>query len=105
PCVGGAHCTGRWAVVPLRVVREKAGVTAGTIEILVEGADRGKPSDGPPDIPFARSLPLDRALHQDTILAWEMNGAPLPSDHGAPLRLGVAACNGTAGVKRARSIG
>src|SRR6185503_17409873 len=84
---------------PLVAVLDAAGVEPGTIEILVEGIDRGKPSDGPPDIPFARSLPLEKARHPDTILAFEMNDQSLPTDHGAPLRLIVPAWYGMAAVK------
>jgi DMSO/TMAO reductase YedYZ molybdopterin-dependent catalytic subunit len=99
PWLGGAVSTGRWRGTPLKAVLEKAGFGDGVVEILVEGADRGKPSDGPPDIPFARSLPLDKALHEDTILAFEMNGEPVPQDHGHPLRLVVPTWYGMAGVK------
>ncbi len=52
PWLGGALSTGRWRGVPLNAVLARAGVEPGTIEIHIEGADRGKPSDGPPDIPF-----------------------------------------------------
>ena len=37
-------------------------------------------------VPFARSIPLERARLADVLLAWEMNGAPIPAKHGAPLR-------------------
>jgi|SRR5579884_1901137 len=104
PWLGGAVSTARWTGVPLNAVLAKAGVKPGTIEILVEGADRGKPSDGPPDIPFARALPLDKAIHPDTLLAFEMNGEALPPDHGAPLRLVVPTWYGMAGVKWVKRI-
>src|SRR5205814_6775008 len=64
PWLGGAVSTGQWRGTPLRAILEKAGVRAGTVEVLVEGADRGTPADGPPDIPFARSLPLEKAMHE-----------------------------------------
>jgi DMSO/TMAO reductase YedYZ molybdopterin-dependent catalytic subunit len=99
PWSGGAVSTGRWTGVPLRAVLERAGPKDGTLEILFEGADRGKPKDGPPDIPFARALPLEKSLHDDTLLAFEMNGQPLNEDHGAPLRLVVPAWYGMASVK------
>jgi DMSO/TMAO reductase YedYZ molybdopterin-dependent catalytic subunit len=104
PWLGGAVSTARWTGVPLRAVLDRAAPKDGTVEILVVGADRGKPSDGPPDIPFARSLPLDKALHADTLLAWEMNGQPLPADHGAPLRLVVPTWYGMAAVKWVQRI-
>jgi len=104
----GAVSAGTWTGTPLRAVLERAGVNekagsgavaGGVVEILFEGADHGKPKDGPGDIPFARSLPLDKALHGEALLVYEMNGAPLPRDHGAPLRLIVPSWYGMASVK------
>ena len=63
------------------------------VEILVEGAD------GQGSKRFARSLPLSKALHPDTLLALEMNGAPLTKAHGAPVRLLVPGWYGMASVK------
>jgi DMSO/TMAO reductase YedYZ molybdopterin-dependent catalytic subunit len=99
PWSGGAVSTGSWTGVPLKALLDRVKPKDGTIEILFEGADRGKPKDGPPDIPFARALPLEKALHPDTLLAFEMNGQPLNEDHGAPLRLVVPAWYGMASVK------
>ena len=99
PWLGGAVSTGEWTGVPLRRLLDRAGVKSGTLEILVEAMDRGKPKDGPPDIPFARSMPLEKALHEDTLLVLEMNDAPLTRDHGAPLRLVVPTWYGMAAVK------
>lgn len=95
----GAVSAARWTGIPLRAVIERAGVGAGVVEILAIGADHGKPKDGSGDIPFARSLPLEKALDPDTLLAYEMNGEPLPRDHGAPLRLIVPDWYGMASVK------
>ncbi|MDQ3700344.1 MAG: sulfite oxidase [Chloroflexota bacterium] len=99
PWQGGAVSTGHWSGVPLIAVLEQARLRSEAAEILVEGADHGRPKDGPADIPFARSLPLDKACHPDTILALEMNGEPLPADHGAPVRLVVPQWYGMASVK------
>jgi DMSO/TMAO reductase YedYZ molybdopterin-dependent catalytic subunit len=100
----GAVSAGTWTGTPLRAVLERAGLGDGVVEILFEGADHGKPKDGPGDIPFARSLPLEKALHEDTLLVYEMNGEPLPKDHGAPLRLIVPSWYGMASVKWLRRI-
>ena len=100
----GAISAGTWTGTPLRAVLDKAGVQPAALEILFEGADHGKPKDGPGDIPFARSLPLEKALHEDTLLVYEMNGEPLPKDHGAPLRLIVPSWYGMASVKWLRRI-
>ena len=99
PWHAGAVSAGEWTGTPLRAVLDRAGVKDGTVEILFEGADHGKPKDGPGDIPFARSLPLEKALHEDTLLVYAMNGQPLPRDHGAPLRLVVPRWYGMASVK------
>jgi len=101
PWMDGAVGTARWGGVPLRHVLERAMLSSSAVEILAVGADHGMPhGDGAPrDIPFARSLPLDKALDEDTLLALEMNGAPLPLHHGAPLRLIVPRWFGVASVK------
>lgn len=104
PWHAGAVSAGEWTGVPLRPLLERAGVKNGVIEILFEGADHGKPKDGPGDIPFARSLPLEKALHDDTLLVYALNGEPLPRDHGAPLRVLVPQWYGMASVKWLRRI-
>lgn len=80
----GAVGNARWTGVRLRDVLAKAGVRASARHVHVLGADR-------PILPttplFLRSIPLEKALHPDTILATKMNGEPLPLLHGAPLRL------------------
>jgi sulfane dehydrogenase subunit SoxC len=50
-------------------------------------------------VPFVRSLPLARALDPDTLLAWQLNGEPLPPEHGHPLRVLVPGWYGVASVK------
>ncbi len=92
-----AVSTAEFSGVPLRAVLEQAGVQAGAVEVLFEAADRG--TKGGKVVPFARSLPLERALDPDTLLALEMNGAPLTREHGAPVRLVVPGWYGMAAVK------
>lgn len=99
PWLGGAVSTASWTGTPLRALLERAGLQPDVREILATGADRGTPKDHPSEISFARALPLEKALDPDTLLAFEMNGKPLPPDHGAPLRLVVPAWYGMAGVK------
>ena len=80
----GAVGNARWTGVRLRDVLAKAGVQAKAKHLHLLGADR-------PVLPstplFLRSIPIEKALHPDTILASKMNGEPLPLLHGAPLRL------------------
>jgi len=93
PWQQGALGTATWTGVPLAEVLARARLRREVVEILIEGAD-GKGSKR-----FARSLPVSKALHPDTLLALEMNGAPLPRAHGAPVRLVVPGWYGMASVK------
>ncbi len=80
----GAVGNARWTGVRLRDVLAKASVQPKARHLHLLGADR-------PVLPstplFLRSIPIEKALHPDTILAYKMNGEPLPLLHGAPLRL------------------
>jgi DMSO/TMAO reductase YedYZ molybdopterin-dependent catalytic subunit len=95
----GAVGHAEWTGVPLRLVLERAGVRPGAVEVLCEGLDRGTEPDHPEEMPFARSLPLAKALHPDTLLATRMNGELLEPAHGSPLRLFVPGWYGVASVK------
>jgi DMSO/TMAO reductase YedYZ molybdopterin-dependent catalytic subunit len=95
----GAIGHAEWTGIPLFRVLEQAGVNADALEVLFEGADRGTEPDHPQPMHFARSLPLDKALHPDTLLAVRMNGEPLEPSHGFPLRLLVPGWYGVASVK------
>ncbi|MEJ7810204.1 MAG: sulfite oxidase [Gemmatimonadaceae bacterium] len=99
PWGSNAVSTAVWTGVPLRRVLERVGMHADTIEVLVSGADAGALRDVPGEIRFARSLPVEKALHPDTLLALEMNGELLSPAHGAPLRLIVPGWYGMASVK------
>ena len=94
----GAVSTGRFGGVRLRDLLELQGVDASAVEIVFEGADQGR-VEGDRIIHFVRSLPLERALHPDTLVAWEMNDAPLTPEHGYPVRLFVPGWYGVASVK------
>ena len=80
----GAVGNAQWTGVRLRDVLAKAGVQAGARHVQFQGADRPVKASVPL---FVRSIPIEKALHPDTILAYEMNGRPLPRLHGAPLRV------------------
>jgi DMSO/TMAO reductase YedYZ molybdopterin-dependent catalytic subunit len=99
PWGAGAVAHAEWSGVPLSAVLEQAGVADDAIEIVCEGADRGTEPDHPQPMSFARSLPLKKALHRDTLLALRMNGEPLTPSHGFPVRLLVPGWYGVASVK------
>lgn len=84
PWEKGAVGNARWAGVRLRDVLEQAGMKPGARHVHLQGADRPVSPTTPR---FTRTLPLEKAMHPDTILAYEMNGEPLPHLHGYPLRV------------------
>src|SRR5262245_21310984 len=88
--------TARWRGTPLRPLLEEAGI-GGAVEVLCTGLDRGIEAEE--EQAFQRSVPLDEALRNETLLAYEMNGEPLPPQHGFPLRLVVPGWYGMTNVK------
>jgi DMSO/TMAO reductase YedYZ molybdopterin-dependent catalytic subunit len=89
--------TADWTGVPLHLVLDRAGIDPGAIEVVFTGADHGVERGVEQD--YQRSLPLDEALAEDVLLAYAMNGAPLPPQHGFPLRLVAPGWYGMAHVK------
>jgi DMSO/TMAO reductase YedYZ molybdopterin-dependent catalytic subunit len=89
--------TARWRGTPLAPLLEEAGVPDGMVEVLFTGLDRG--IEGGDEQAFQRALQLDEALRGEVLLAYEMNGAPLPPQHGFPLRLVVPGWYGMTNVK------
>ncbi len=81
----GAVGNAKWGGVKLSEVLKLAGVGANAVEVLFNGADVpvGTQSD------FQRAIPANKAMSGEPILAYEMNGEPLPTLHGFPLRLVV----------------
>jgi DMSO/TMAO reductase YedYZ molybdopterin-dependent catalytic subunit len=67
------------------------------VELLFRGADEGEAHGH--RMAFERSLPIERALHPDTLVVLAMNGEPLTPEHGAPARLLVPGWYGMASVK------
>ena len=99
PWERGAVSTASWTGVPLSVLCDRVGLRDDVVEIVVSGADRGTPDGARDEIRYSRALPLDKALDPNVILAIEMNGRPLPIEHGAPVRLVVPGWYGMASVK------
>jgi sulfite dehydrogenase (cytochrome) subunit A len=97
----GAMGNAKWTGIRLRDVLAKAGVGDNAVEIAFNGAD-GPAMQGTPD--FVKSLPVQRALDENTIIAFEMNGKPLPHWNGFPARLIVAGWTGTYWMKHLTDI-
>ncbi|MFJ5775301.1 sulfite oxidase [Streptomyces sp. NPDC093094] len=104
PWLVEAAGTADWTGVPLRVLLDEAGVRSDAVDVVFTGADhgveRGKEQD------YRRSLPLGVATGDDpeVLVAYAMNGMPLPPQHGSPLRLVVPGWYGMAHVKWLREI-
>ena len=95
----GALSTVTWSGVLLRDVLNMVTPTHDAIEVLFTAADAGSRDDADGVVRFARSLPLAQAQQPETLIALQMNGAPLTPDHGAPVRLAVPGWYGMASVK------
>jgi len=95
----GAVSTSEWEGVSLRDLLESAGIEAGAVEVLFDGADSGQVENAAGPVSFSRSLPLAKALDSDTLVAHRLNGKPLPAEHGGPVRLVVPDWYGVASVK------
>jgi len=97
----GAMGNARWRGVRLHDVLARAGMNASALEIVLDGAD-GAVLPATPD--FVKSLPAWKAMDQNTLLAYEMNGEPLPHWNGAPLRMVVPGWTATYWVKHLTSL-
>jgi sulfite oxidase len=96
----GAVGNGRWRGVRLGDVLKRAGLKDSAREVLFDGAD--VPLRTMPD--FQRSMPIKKAVDRNTLLAYDMNGAPLPVKHGFPLRVVAPGWAGDSWVKWLTSI-
>ena len=97
----GAMGNAVWKGVRLKDVLAKAGVKGDALEVVFDGADHGA-IEKTPD--FVKSIPIDMALSEDTLIAFEMNGLPLPHWNGFPARIVVPGWTGTYWVKGVTSI-
>ena len=95
----GAVSTAEWTGVPLSDLLRQAGVLPDAREVLLRGADGGMVEGRPAPIRFERSLRLDDPHIAEAMLAYAMNGEPLPIAHGYPLRLIVPAWYSVTSVK------
>ena len=97
PWLRDAVGTARWRGVPLGALLAEARPADDAVEVLFAGADRG--IEGDVEQQYERSLSLAEAMRAETLLAYEMNGAPLLPQHGFPLRLVVPGWYGMTNVK------
>jgi DMSO/TMAO reductase YedYZ molybdopterin-dependent catalytic subunit len=89
--------TAEWTGTPLRGLLQEAGLTDAATELVFTGLDWGV--QGGEVQPYQRSLSRDEAMRAEVLLAYAMNGEPLPPQHGYPLRLLVPGWYGMTSVK------
>ena len=83
-----------WTGVALSEVLDMAGAAPNAVSVLLIGMDVDSPEEG-----FRRVIPIEKAIHPDTILAYAMNGEALPMDHGYPLRALAPGWVGSSSIK------
>jgi DMSO/TMAO reductase YedYZ molybdopterin-dependent catalytic subunit len=97
PWLTEAVGTARWRGVPLAELLAEAAPSRDAVDVVFAALDRGV--EGEVEQRYERSLAVVEALEADAVLAYEMNGAPLPPQHGFPLRLVVPGWYGMTNVK------
>jgi sulfane dehydrogenase subunit SoxC len=102
PWLDEAVGTAEWTGTPLAPLLGEAGVAGDAVDVVFTGHDHGTERGVEQD--YARALPVAEALRDGVLLAYEMNGQPLPPQHGAPVRLVVPGWYGMAHVKWLRDI-
>jgi len=101
PFTGGLVGNATWAGTPLAPLLQEAGIQDTGREVVFYGHDIGKQTVREMELstPFARSLSIAEAMNPNVLLCYEMNGASLPAEHGAPIRLLNPGWYGVANVK------
>lgn len=102
PWLNEAVGNAEWTGTPLAPILEEAGIKPGAVDVVFTGLDRGL--QGSIDQYYERSLSIADASRDEVLLAYAINGRPLPPQHGFPLRLIVPGWYGMAHVKWLRSI-
>lgn len=98
----GGVSTAEWTGVSLASVLDLAGLNPETVDLVFEADDQGDAPEEPKplgEVRFSRSLPLSKALDQDVLLAYAMNGEELTVAHGAPVRLIVPGWYAVSSIK------
>jgi DMSO/TMAO reductase YedYZ molybdopterin-dependent catalytic subunit/thiosulfate reductase cytochrome b subunit len=99
-CIQGWTSIGKWGGVPLRDVLARCRSASGARFLVFHSFGRHEKSDAP----YYECIDIALGNHPQTILAYKLNGEPLPAEHGAPLRLRVETKLGFKMVKFLRSI-
>jgi DMSO/TMAO reductase YedYZ molybdopterin-dependent catalytic subunit len=102
PWLDEAIGTATWTGTRLAPILEEAGLEPDAVEVVFRGADHGE--QGGVEHDYERSLSIADATREEVILAYELNGQPLPPQHGFPVRLLVPGWYGMTSVKWLRSI-
>jgi len=97
----GAMGCARWKGVRLKDLLDRVGMKKEAIEIVLDGAD-GPVVDKTPK--FIKSIPLWKAMEESTLVAYQMNGQPIPHFNGFPARIIVPGWTGTYWMKHIVSI-
>ncbi len=97
----GAMGCARWKGARLKDVLDKVGLKKEAIEIVLDGADKAIVEKTPD---FVKSIPVWKAMEENSILAYEMNGQPLPHLNGYPVRAIISGWTGTYWMKHLTSI-
>lgn len=95
----GAVSTAEWTGAPLIDILDRAGIKPTAREVVLRGADGGTLDGRPEIVRFERSLTVDQIRESRALLAYAMNGEPLPIQHGYPLRVVVPGWYGVTSVK------
>jgi DMSO/TMAO reductase YedYZ molybdopterin-dependent catalytic subunit len=102
PWLGEAVGTAEWTGTSLAALLDEAGLRDGAVDVVFTGLDRGV--QGGVDQLYERSLSIADASRDEVLLAYAINGQPLPPQHGFPVRLVVPGWYGMTHVKWLRSI-
>ena len=97
----GAMGNAKWKGARLKDVLDRAGIGKSALEIVMDGAD-GPVIDATPD--FVKSIPAWKAMEENTLVAYEMNGQPLPHFNGFPARIIIPGWTATYWMKHVTSI-
>ncbi|MBI2858134.1 MAG: sulfite oxidase [Chloroflexi bacterium] len=91
----GAYGVAEWTGVPLADLLRRAGIKPTAVDVMPTGMDSGR---------IERPMPVEKAMEDDTLVAYLMNGDILPVDHGFPARVIVPGWVGIASIKWVTSI-